>query len=250
MTEALLAKAADSLLSLVKKRFTATVIERWSTYRAERFFESLVVEVERELVSGGAADQLVERLDRLLQDDRSSAVLFDAYRRVALSRSRDYGPRIVAILTAQLIVQQRSATSAEERLFDVAENLNDSELVGFVEFLERHLERAKAADDYVCLDESGLRVEAGSDERDSSWPQLGLDRSPLDLDDWFGTWAIKLRNLGMLREIVKEESWHYDADPERHVDEPGTATKVTWSILVPTDFLVLGAYIRKAMRMA
>lgn len=215
MSEVLLAKAAASLLSLLKKRFTATVIERWSTYRAERFFESFVVEVERELILGDSSDKLVEQLDRLLRDDRSSETLFDAYRRVALSRSRDYGPRIIAILTAQLIAQQRRATVAEERLFDVAENLNDSELVDCVEFLETHLERAKADDADVSLDNSGLRVNAGSDERDSNWLQLGLDRSPLDLDDWFGPWAIKLRNLGVLREVVKEESWHYDEDPGR-----------------------------------
>lgn len=250
MTEALLSNTAGSLLSLVKKQFAATVIERWSTYRAERFLESLVTEVERELLIGDTSDKLVDRLDRILRDDRTSEALFDAYRRVALSRSRDYGPRIIAILTAQLIAQQRRATVVEERLFDVAENLNDSELVDFVDFLEGHLKRATADDDDVSLDDAGLRVEAGSDEKDSNWPSLGLDRSPLDLDDWFGPWAIKLRNLGVFREVIKEESWHYDVDPERHVDEPGTATKVTWSILVPREYLVLQVYIRQAMKLA
>lgn len=51
--------------------------------------------------------------------------MFEGYRRVVLARSRDLGPRVVPLLTADLVFEKRSASWTEEAILDAAELLDD-----------------------------------------------------------------------------------------------------------------------------
>jgi hypothetical protein len=69
-------------------------------------------------------DAVLKRLDK----KANSETVFDAYRRACLSRSRDLGPRIIALITAVLVGEEWGPTDQEEMILDVAERLNDGEL--------------------------------------------------------------------------------------------------------------------------
>lgn len=94
--------ATGKFLDKLGSSFRTHVIDRWTRRRAEEFFEQFCKEVSSQ---NGAPtpSELDEELTKLLEDEACSEVLFDAYRRVALSKSKILGPRIIAILTAEIV---------------------------------------------------------------------------------------------------------------------------------------------------
>ena len=129
--------ATGKLMEALGQRFQTEVIQRWTKPRAQNFFEAFCQEVLKEssVQNNGNADVL---LDMILEDDVRSEVLFDSYRRVCMARSRDMGPRIIGLLTAQVIANGAKATNSEEQIFMAAEQLTDDELLAFVDFYKKH----------------------------------------------------------------------------------------------------------------
>jgi hypothetical protein len=78
----LIAIAADYLLGktidTIGSQFQSRVIARWTKTRAEQFITTFCAEV----VSGDEK-AIKEQLDKILDDDQLSALLFDAYQAVA-----------------------------------------------------------------------------------------------------------------------------------------------------------------------
>jgi len=68
--------------------FKSSVVERWSVYRAQKFFEVFLEEVRKESDSRFDSADLNDMLRNVAPTDMQSSALFDAYRRVALSASR------------------------------------------------------------------------------------------------------------------------------------------------------------------
>jgi hypothetical protein len=79
-------KATEFLTSTITEKFRGLIIERWTRYRAERFFRGFVEALGLELKSGVQTDELDNLLTKILTDDTKSEVLFDAYRRVCFPR--------------------------------------------------------------------------------------------------------------------------------------------------------------------
>jgi hypothetical protein len=88
------------LVERVVGGFKTHVIERWTKHRASAYFEQLCMAVA-DKADVGESDELDELIDEILQSEASSQVLFDAYRSVCFTRSRDIGPRILALITAE-----------------------------------------------------------------------------------------------------------------------------------------------------
>ncbi len=80
-----------SVATTVAKKFGGAVVERWTRYRADRFFEGFVETVGMELTAGFQTEEVDKQLAEILADDSKSEVLFDAYRRVCFSRSKTLG---------------------------------------------------------------------------------------------------------------------------------------------------------------
>src|SRR4051794_3456477 len=91
---------AKPLVGAMAKRFGGAVVERWTRYRAECFLQSFVKAVQFEHASGVESEETDRLLNKILEDENNSQILFDAYRTVCFSKSKEVGPRIVGLLTA------------------------------------------------------------------------------------------------------------------------------------------------------
>jgi len=115
------AEAKKKVIQYIKE----SVIERWSSYRADQFFKTFLEEVRKEKDSRFDSADLNDMLKQVAAGDKQSSAIFDAYRRVALSASKEIGPMIIGTLTASIVLEDRDATNEEELIFHAAEILND-----------------------------------------------------------------------------------------------------------------------------
>jgi hypothetical protein len=152
-------KVSGSVAKTIGKHFGKAVIERWSRHRAERFFEAFAEEAERETESTCRPSEADAMLTQILNDEGKSEVMFDAYRRVCLARSKRIGPRIIGLLTAELVLQGKMADATEEALFEVAETFSDRDFMEFRKVYSEYLSVAKTKPDvYVRMEEECLAV--------------------------------------------------------------------------------------------
>jgi len=224
--------AAGKLIDRVSAAFRVNVIERWSKRRAKHFFQQFCLEVEREL-AGEHSEELEPILDKMLEDEFATGLLFDAYRRVSLSRSKSIGPRIIGILTARMALENRDPTGAEESIMEAAEQLYDDDLVEFATFIHDYRRRADDDKDKdVTLTESGiLRIKWNSKQLDSNWHhEFDVSLATLNLDKSCGSWSTKMEALGIIQTDLTERKWEYREDSERHIDENGSVREISWWI--------------------
>lgn len=240
VTSLLVGHASGKLLDVFAGQFRSNVIERWSRRRAEEFFLAFTRQVvaERNLLT----DAEVELgLAAILEDEIRTEILFDAYRWVALSRSRKLGPRIIALLTAKLVAAARLAHEDEETMFAVAGTLNDEELRAFVTFFD------EAQTDVSCHREDGLEWCLGDETFDSSWRTTDYrSTGQVNLAEHYGLWAQRLLSLGVLTQDTREREFAYKEDSERYIDEPGVVREVSWWCRLPRAFFELAELIRRA----
>jgi len=233
VTSLLTGHVAGKLIDRVARSFRMTVVERWSKRRARHFFQQFCREVEIEL-AGGRSEDLEPLLDKMLQDEHSTELLFDAYRRVSLSRSKAIGPRVIGILTAKLAIEQRDPTGAEESMLDAAEQLYDEELIEFAAFICDYRRRAadEKQDDVTLCDRGILRIKWNSEQLDSNWHrEFDVHLGPLNLNKSCGSWATKMESLGMIQSDMTEKKWDYKEDGERHIDQDGSVRELSWWII-------------------
>jgi hypothetical protein len=182
----------------------------------------------------------------MLQDEHSSELLFDAYRRVSLSRSKAIGPRVTGIITAKLAIEQRDPTGAEESMLDAAEQLFDVELIEFASFIRnyRRLATNEKPDEVNLSDRGILRIKWNSEKLDSNWDRdFDVSLGPLNLRESCGSWAKKLESLGIIQTDVTEKKWDYQEDGERHIDQDGSVREVTWWIITCDTYFVFADMI-------
>ena len=77
--------------------------------RMQYFLVQLQEELEKEATAGSETSKPDELLKKLLSDETGKEILFDSYKRVSLSASKELGPRIIALLTLKLLKENRFA---------------------------------------------------------------------------------------------------------------------------------------------
>ena len=239
--------AADKLIEVAESAVKVHVIERWSRYRARQFFQAFC----DALIDIGVADtEIGQKLDELLSDEKRSEIVFDAYRAVCLTKSRLLGPRVIALLTAELIITEALADESDERIFAAAEELSDAEFEDFEAFVNRQqkLTLTDAKDrPTVNKHDGSLLIQLADETTTSNWlPRDSRSVGPLDLTAHVGSWGPKLKTLGLLSDDVKERQWRFDADDERHIDEPGIAREITWWVTLEGPALRLAKLVGRA----
>jgi hypothetical protein len=127
---------------LILKKFGKAVVERWTRHRAEQFFAAFVEALAAESAAHIESLEVDRMLDKILEDDTKTETLFDAYRRVCFTTSKDLGPRIIALLTGKLVMEGRVADEEEEKVFAAAETLGDGELLSFFKKYSECVQRA------------------------------------------------------------------------------------------------------------
>ena len=209
---------------LVESTFRENVIERWSRYRARQFFEEFCSAVTE---PDSTDDDIHAKLEELFSDEHRSEVMFDAYRSVCLTKSKILGPRIIAILTAEIVARDSIATADEEAMFAAAELMSDAELIEMANEIESYRLKAERGDDDECkyhgaCAQPNIAVSAGSDTFNSDTP---CPVGPLDLTESFGRWAENLKRAGLLADSVETLNCEY-------AEDGGKYREVTWSIYI------------------
>ncbi len=241
---------AGKLLDSVSAKFKTNVIERWTKRRAQGFFDEFCREVEIKL-TGNESGKLDEILSHILEDETCSETLFDAYRRVSLTRSKELGPRIIGIITAELVLQERIANEIEDAILSAAENLTDDELLEYAKFVREQSARGvdESKKDVVFTENGYLRVKLGKEQFDSNWNlEKEVSIAPLDLDESLGRWASKLKSYGILSDDMKERQWEYKVDEECHIDQDGSLREISWWICIPNVYLRLAELVDRVSR--
>src|SRR5436190_1429707 len=103
VVEAVALYIAKKALGKIEDKFLGNVVHRWQNHRAHVFLEALAQTVAEDNSGPDAERKVDEALEDALTDEHKTEILFDAYRRVVLSTSKELGPRIIALLTARLL---------------------------------------------------------------------------------------------------------------------------------------------------
>ncbi|WP_368448075.1 hypothetical protein [Cobetia amphilecti] len=78
----------ESIAASLATKFASNVIEKWTRYRAENFFEEFQHRLIEGHISGDQYIDVADDIDDILSDEKGSEVVYDAYRRVSLSSSK------------------------------------------------------------------------------------------------------------------------------------------------------------------
>jgi len=203
----ILTKATSSIAISLSKSFANNVIERWTRHRAESFFTAFQNHLLENRLKSDINTNLAQDIEKIISTDLGSEVLFDAYRRVSLAKSKDIGPRIIGILTAELCIGGCDADDFEELIFSVAESLNDQELLNMLSTLNdwfyfSKLDKRKGdRSGSVYIEKDELTYVFSHDiihDTTYSSNAIDLDLSTNDFFEDLGTGFKKLETLGVI----------------------------------------------------
>lgn len=181
-------------LSRIASRFAQRAREDWLERRGREFwsrFQRSVAEDSGVAVSGAALDGCLEEL---LRDETKMEVVSEAARSAFLSKSRTVGPRVIALLAARIVLEDRTATANEELVLDACEALSDSDLRSLRDYLA---DRKASRDGQV-------RAYVTSEARDTTFSFSSAKIGPPDLTREIGPWANKLEAIGLFHQEVEE----------------------------------------------
>ncbi|MFG1690693.1 hypothetical protein ACGF5M_00820 [Gemmatimonadota bacterium] len=197
------------------------VLGRWSDYRARRFVDQFVAELGRDLETADPA-VLEDRLAKIVEDESKSAALYEAFRHVLLSASREIGPRVLALHMAEVVAGLVDDLEVSDAVMSAASTLLDFEFEEFLGYaVANGITDASFAESLVQV----AVIKFDMTDFDSNWRGRGPTGAiPLRSD--VGSWAQKLQSVGLLVQDISEEEFDYKEDGERYIDEDGTVRRV------------------------
>jgi hypothetical protein len=227
MSSELTTYVAKTALERAGELLRRKVIEKWADRRARSFIEEFVDNLSSDgPIVGEAVDR---KLNEIVDDEEKSAALFDAFRRVAVSASRDIGPRVIALHIAEVVNGLIDDPPVSDAVMAAATSLLDFEFADFVSFVaSKGMEEASFADSLG----NSLIIMADTAEFDSNWKRRRSETGPISLRSEFGSWAQKLEVTGLLYQDVSEEEFDYEPDSEQHIDEPGSTRRVYRNVVL------------------
>jgi hypothetical protein len=225
-------------------------VQRWTAYRQNQFLESLLENLQIEHASGDRRSEVDEALDKLLESEEGSEILYDAYRRVCFTRSKNYGPRIIGLLTAELLNNSSTSNEDDEMIFDAAERMSDVQLVDFKHAFAGLIEESQSAPtrarkvlrrgDEISETEEFSRMESGTEG--------STEMIPPDLRDTHGAWAARLNECGIVSRTVEQRTKEVKEDGERHIDYDQTWFFFSWVVTYRDTALRLYNLLLRARR--
>lgn len=248
LVEALIVSAKSTAIKKTQEFVKKKIIERWSQYRAEKFFEAFLGEVGKQADGRYQLASLDELLEKLGANDEATSALFDAYRRVCLSASKDIGPRVIGLLTAEIVLQERSATDGEERIFQAAELLNDADFRGFVEYTRA---RQSQLTDEQCVQferegHACYTVDEYVDEVETTGGHF-ISFPPPNLGETLGVWGLRLGGLCLVGMERRERTRIEHADSERYRDQDMHVRTVKDYVVTTPEYHRLAALSERAI---
>ncbi|WP_321894539.1 hypothetical protein [Paraburkholderia heleia] len=218
--------ATDQAKSAIGDFIKEKAIGRWSEHRAKKFLDAFVEEVRKELDVKTTSADLNDKLRSIAKSEAQTSALFDAYRRVALSASKDIGPMVIGLLTAKIVLEDREASEIEEMVFEGAEILKDKDFADLQAWMDwvhqdQQYSLALAGEEGVGLERTSIPFmvkgeitptyltpqPSTSQEVTTNFGrhllQTAKDESPLNIFREIGPFAMKLRNAGLIEEEAR-----------------------------------------------
>jgi hypothetical protein len=213
---------AGPVIEKVAELLGEKVVGKWSDYRSRRFVSQFVDAVSSGLPSASPAET-ERRLSELLEDDKKSAALYDAFRHVVFSASRDIGPRVLALHMAEVLGGLVDDAEVSDAVMSSASTLLDFE---FEEFLSYASANGIDEESFADSVHSVAVVKFDTQDFDSNWRSGRQPTGPLPLRLAAGSWAKKLEATGLVVQDISEEVIEYREDSERHIDDDGYIRRV------------------------
>lgn len=198
----LASKAGEAAVEHFKEKLKDKVLGRWGEYRKQKFTERLVEEVRKEQDIKGLSADLNDVLEKLVEGESQSALLYDSYRRVALCASRDMGPKIIGLLTAGLLLKDKQATAEDEQLFLASESLHDRDFADFMQWFSiasEHKRNPRPPLPAIPVIQSATAVARVRSSLTKGVFSNG--DTPINLFNDVGPFATKLERVGLLMEF-------------------------------------------------
>lgn len=208
----------DKLTGLAERMVSKHVIERWSRKRAKEFYRYFCATL---LASDPNEETLQDLLNELLEDEAKSEIVFEAYRLVCLTKSKTIGPRIIAVVVAEIVQRDGIANDEEEMLLAAAEALSDGELSSFRTAVKKLDSPNKWGEFSKVLEKRQI---------DSNSSEMQVEVGQGSLVDIYGPWSEKLKAIGLIAESVSEQTFHYRADSEQYIDMDGSVREIVWTV--------------------
>lgn len=219
-------------LDLVVDSFASAIIRPCAERRAHAYFRKLAEEVAGTDVTDDQPELIAAALDAVTKKETARETVFEFYRHSVLSRSREIGPRLLALIAARLINADRKPTVAEQEVAEIAEACTDEDFSEFAAYYQslrkgstpKHSERVRVvpAGYLVLLNYNG------SDSSDSS---STVGAGPLNLSTELGRWAAKMEHVGAVQQLIETAAErHGIIFDERGDTEAGTRYRTEWSV--------------------
>jgi hypothetical protein len=210
-------------------KLAAAVIRPCAERRAHAYFHKLAEALGAEAGEEASTGAIGAALDRVMERDSARETVYEFYRQSVLSRSKEVGPRLLALLAARLVREDRQPTAAELQVAEIAEACTDDDLAQFVAYFAtitggtspKHAERVRKVP-------AGYLVRLDQETSDSNWPSA-MRAGPLNLASELGAWAAKFERAGAVEQHIETNSEEYKEDSERHIDMPGVLHRIEWS---------------------
>lgn len=219
--------AGDKLKDVVEDYLKDQIVLRLSKRRQDAFIDQFLRAVQKAGDDATVSAELIDLLQKLGEDDMLAEGLFEAYRKVAFSASKEIGPRVIALIAAKILVEGREPDEHENSLFAVAESFNDADFRQFHSWMSL-LEQSER---YIDLSHRLRQSHAGGagaahahaqrfvkiELHEAEWKRLrtpgpvptklslkrGYDANPADLYSTLGSFAPKLAMVGLLHEQIE-----------------------------------------------
>ncbi len=213
-------KALSSAISYIGNNVLAKIRDR----RIDGFLNCLCEEYRKEQDIRGASGDLDLLLMKIDESELHQEAIFSAYRRVALSASKLTGPRVIALLTAKLLLEDRDATQEEESIFTAAESFSDREFRELLSWWESESGKTVSLSSFFDGDFTTPPMPPFSTITLSTFGDE--ETSPVNLYRYFGSFAAKLENVGMVYQEIKtthipqtrSEPSHQQIERKLHVE--------------------------------
>lgn len=196
--------AGQRALDFAVDKLAAAIVRPCAERRARAYFQQLAAAV----VDADAGDMDSERisaaLDAVTKDEPAREAVFEYYRQSVLSRSKETGPRLLALIAARLIQNHRKPTSAEQTIAEIAEVCTDEDLAEFAAYYQSLIDGTMPMHaEHVRKVPAGFLVLLDSAGSESGEASSSVPAGPLSLAAELGRWAAKIEHVGAMQQIIE-----------------------------------------------
>jgi hypothetical protein len=202
-------KAVDHLI----EKFSGTLIKACVDHRSHSYFRQLANELGGPADSVERASRIAAALERVINSEGERETVHEYYRRSVLSRSRDAGPRLLALLSATLINECRVPDVVEHQLAEIAETCTDAELAEFTRYYAKLAFDAQVQLQKDSYEREVRIVRDGYEVMLDYESGFGQSRvGPLTLYNKVGPWAPRFERAGAIEQSVEFVVSREDSD--------------------------------------